>query len=176
MRSLSGKLWLLPCLALAVSACSAGADRALSPDDAGSGALLAIGGGDGGCQFEAVTSGVLPPINADHSSVFELRRTIPVMIRVTDCATKADRNDLTPQISLVAIGADGDVQVNEIESSSAADEGTQMRNAGTGKYMFNLSTKNSQFNAGEDLVPGRYQLTISDPSFADVVVQFTLRR
>jgi hypothetical protein len=66
--------------------------------------------------------------------------------------------------------------VNEVESSSAADEGTQMRSAGDGQYIFNLSTKRSQFAAGQDLTPGVYRLTISNTDFEDVVVLFTLRR
>jgi len=51
-----------------------------------------------------------------------------------------------------------------------------MRSAGDGQYIFNLSTKRSQFNAGQDLTPGVYQLTISSPgTFANVLVQFSIR-
>ncbi|HEV8149900.1 MAG TPA: hypothetical protein VGP61_06905, partial [Gemmatimonadales bacterium] len=61
----------------------------------------------------------------------------------------------------------------------AADDGTTMRSAGDGQYIFNLSTKRSQFNTGQDLRAGIYQLTISASSpseFADVVVQFSIRQ
>jgi hypothetical protein len=54
-----------------------------------------------------------------------------------------------------------------------------MRSAGDGQYIFNLSTKRSQFNTGQDLRAGIYQLTISASSpseFADVVVQFSIRQ
>lgn len=173
MRSLSRTLCFVPCLALSVTGCALDADRAVAPNAKNERVLLAMGGG--GCAYLAVTSGILPPINSDNSSVFKLGRTIPVMIRVTDCATQGALNSLAPQISLVSVDANGDVPVNELESSSAADEGTQMRNAGEGKYMFNLSTKNSQFNAGSDLVAGTYRLTISSQDFAPVVVQFVLR-
>ena len=124
----------------------------------------------------ALTSGVLPPINADNSSVFELTRTIPVKIRAVDCETGQALNTLAPQLSLVAVGSGGDASVNEVVSSSAADEGVQMRSAGDGQYIFNLSTKRSQFAAGQDLTPGLYRLTITSPNFESVVVDFMLRR
>lgn len=175
MRFLKRSSGLVPCIALAIAGCALGADATLAPNAASSpGGTLALGGGD--CPFPMVTSGVLSPINADNSSVFELTRTIPVKIRVTDCVTQQGVNNLAPQISLASIGPAGGAGVNELESSSAADQGTSMRNAGDGQYLFNLSTKNSQFDAGRDLLPGAYELTITSPDFADVVVQFTLRR
>ncbi len=69
-----------------------------------------------------------------------------------------------------------DADVNELVSSSAADLGVIMRNAGDGQYIFNLLTKRSQFAAGQDLTPGRYRLTISSPDFDAVVVEFSLRQ
>ena len=38
-----------------------------------------------------------------------------------------------------------------------------------GQYVFNLSTKRSQFNSGQDLTEGRYRLTITEPSFCSRV-------
>jgi hypothetical protein len=129
-----------------------------------------------GCSLPYLASGILEPINADNSSVFQLGRTIPVKIRITDCVTGAGVNTLAPNVSLALI-ADGGGPVNELISSSAADDGTTMRSAGDGQYIFNLSTKRSQFNAGDDLFAGLYQLTISSPGqFADVAVQFVVRR
>lgn len=129
----------------------------------------------GPCSILYLTGGILQPINTDNSSTFQLGRTIPVKIRVSDCVTGEAVNTLAPQISLVNAGTGG-TAVNEIISSSAADEGTTMRSAGDGQYIFNLSTKRSQFNAGEDLTAGVYELTISGGGqFADVVVQFALR-
>lgn len=160
---------LMPCLAVVVAACAT--DSPLVPR-AGSPAFTVIGGG---CPFPFVTSGILPPINADNSSSFQLGRTIPVKIGVTDCVTGAGVNTLAPTISLVLLGPGGSA-VNDVASSSAADSGTTMRSAGNGQYIFNLSTKLSQFNAGQDLTPGVYQLTIASPGdFADVVVQFSIR-
>ena len=158
---------LLAPIALA-AACSPESPTAPSPK----GPSLSVGGG--GCAYAYVTSGVLQPINADNSSVFNLGRTIPVKIRVTDCVTGAAANGLAPQLSLGYTGSGGGT-VNELVSSSAADEGTIMRSAGDGQYIYNLSTKNSQFNAGLDLVVGSYQLTISSPDFAEVMVTFVLR-
>jgi hypothetical protein len=59
-------------------------------------------------------------------------------------------------------------------SASEADEGDTMRYAG-GFYTYNLSTRESRFNEGRDLEPGRYELTISEAAIAPVVVEFDLR-
>ena len=131
--------------------------------------------GPGGCALPYLAGGILEPINADSSSSFQLGRTIPVKIRITDCVSGAGVNTLSPNISLELIDLGGGV-VNELISSSAADNGTTMRSAGDGQYIFNLSTKRSQFNAGQDLRAGLYQLTISSPAeFADVVAKFAIR-
>lgn len=161
---------LIPCAAIAV-ACSN--DPTNLDNRTATPAFTIIGGG--GCPLPVLTGGVLPPIKADNSSSFQLGRTVPVKIRATDCVNGAAVNTLTPNISLALLGPGGE-PVNEVISSSAADDGTTMRSAGDGQYIFNLSTKRSQFNAGEDLVSGVYQLTISSPGqFADVVVQFSIR-
>jgi hypothetical protein len=167
-RSPSSLALLVP-LAFA-AACTSDMSSVVAPATGRPG--LSVGGG--GCAFADVTSGVLPPINADNSSVFQLGRTIPVKIRVTDCLTGAAVDNLAPQVALGFIGAGGEA-VNELVSSSAADVGTAMRNAGDGQYIFNLSTKKSQFNLGQDLTVGSYQLTLSSLAFADVVVTFALR-
>lgn len=118
---------------------------------------------------------ILGPINADGSSNFKLGRTIPVKIRVIDChGTAVD--GLAPVVSLAKLGASSG-NVNEVASSSSADDGNTMRSTGDGNYQFNLSTKRSQFNAGQDLTAGRYRLTISETTFtADVVAEFDLRQ
>ena len=122
----------------------------------------------------SVASGILPPINADGSSNFQLGRTLPIRIRITDCKG-LPLDALAPQLALVRIGA-GAGAVNEVASSSAADSGTTMRSTGDGYYLFNLSTGRSQFNSGQDLSEGRYRLTISEPSLAaPVVAEFDLR-
>lgn len=157
------------CLAAVVAGCAA--DSPVFPGTHDTPAFTVIGGG---CLPQFVTTGILPPINADGSSSFQLGRTLPVKIRFTDCATGAGVNTLTPVIALALVGP-GDAPVNAIESSSAADVGTTMRSAGDGQYIFNLSTKLSQFNAGQDLIPGMYQLTISSPGALDVTVRFSIR-
>jgi len=124
-------------------------------------------------SLQYATNGIEQPINADGSSNFKLGRTVPVKIRVTDCHGNPVAT-LTPQVALAKVGP-GDGTVNELVSSSAADTGTTMRYAGDSQYIFNLSTKLSQFNAGQDLTAGRYRLTITAPSLAPVVVYFDLR-
>jgi hypothetical protein len=53
-----------------------------------------------------------------------------------------------------------------------------MRSTGDGNYMFNLSTKRSQFAAGSDLTAGTYLLTLASNSnaFSNVSVTFNLRK
>lgn len=168
MRSSLWRFRFLPCLLLLAPGCVS--DSTLEPQALPPSLLF----GGGGCLLPFVTSGILEPINADNSSNFQLGRTIPVKIRISDCVSGGGVNTLTPTISLALVDVGGG-PVNELVSSSAADDGTTMRSAGDGQYIFNLSTKRSQFNAGQDLRPGTYELTISSPEdFADVVVQFAI--
>ncbi|MBA2627297.1 MAG: hypothetical protein H0U85_04740 [Gemmatimonadales bacterium] len=159
---------LLPSLAIAAAACS---DTATSTGPASF--SFGVGG-----LCTAMTTGVQPPINADGSSNFQNTRTIPVKIRFTDCDGSGNPlNTLTPTLKLEQTGGASGM-VNELVSSSAADDGTTMRLAGDGQYIFNLSTKRSQFNAGQDLVSGRYLLTIyTDATFTTELyhVNFDLR-
>ncbi|MDP1858750.1 MAG: hypothetical protein Q8K82_08765 [Gemmatimonadaceae bacterium] len=174
MRSTLHFSKLLPCLALVAAGCSVDSSFAVAPQVAlvNDPSLVLVGPG---CTYPYVTGGILAPTNADNSSVFELGRTVPLKIRVTDCVTQAAVDGATPVVTLSSLGEDGTLSpVNEVISSSAADEGTTMRPAGNGQYIFNLSTKRSQFYAGRDLAPGRYEVRISE-QFEDVVVQFTLR-
>ncbi len=168
MRSSTRWLGLVPCVLFLASGCASDSTlepKAIPPS-------LVVGGG---CPLPFLTSGILEPIHGDNSSSFQLGRTIPVKIRITDCVTGGAVNTLAPNIALALVDLGGG-PVNDLVSSSAADDGTTMRNAGDGQYIFNLSTKRSQFNAGQDLRPGIYQLTISSPAdFADVVVQFAIR-
>ncbi len=117
------------------------------------------------------TTGILPPINADGSSNFKLGRVIPVKLRISDC-NGGQVAGLSPRVSLVRTGAGGG-EVNEVVSASAADEGDTMRYLG-GDYVYNLSTRLSRFNEGRDLEPGRYELKITGPAMAPVIVAFGL--
>ncbi len=169
MRSRSRLFRLLPCVLLLAGACIH--DSPVAPSAQSPSLLI----GPGGCSLPYLTGGILEPINPDSSSSFKLGRTIPVKIRITDCVSGEPVNTLAPDVSLALIDLGGG-PVNELISSSAADEGTTMRSAGSGQYIFNLSTKLSQFNLGQDLRAGVYQLTISAPGeFEDVVVQFAIR-
>ena len=175
MRSTLHFSKLLPCLALVAAGCTVDSSSAVAPRMAlVKDPSLVIGGAE--CPYPYVTGGILAPTNADNSSVFELGRTVPLKIRVTDCVTQAAVDDAAPEVTLSSLGDDGILNpINVVISSSAADQGTTMRPAGNGQYIFNLSTKRSQFSPNSDLTPGRYQVRILG-EFEDVVVQFTLRR
>lgn len=121
-------------------------------------------------------SAILQPINTDGSSSFKLGSTIPVKITVSDCGgTLVDT--LSPVVSLTRVSGTTS-SVNEVVSSSAADSGNTMRWSSEGsQYISNLSTRKSQFNAGNDLTEGAYELKITDGSFASTVVaSFKLRK
>ncbi|MFN2613381.1 MAG: fibro-slime domain-containing protein, partial [Actinomycetota bacterium] len=143
-----------------------------SDDDGGS--SLATAGTTSSVSFLYASSGILQPINADGSSRFKRGSTIPVKIRVTDC-NGTGVGSIAPHIALTQLGS-GSGDVNEVASSSSADSGTTMRYATDGQYIFNLSTKLSQFNAGQDLTAGRYRLRITAPQIAPIVVDFDIVR
>lgn len=171
MRSSLWRFRFLPCLLLLAPACAA--DTALEPPTIPPSLLI----GPPGCPTPYLTSGILEPIRADGSSAFQLGRTVPVKVRIFDCVTGEGVNTLAPQIGLALVDLDNGGELVDLVSSSAADDGTTMRSAGDGQYIFNLSTKRSQFAAGGgDLRSGLYELTISSPGdFEDVVVRFTIR-
>jgi Thrombospondin type 3 repeat len=128
-------------------------------------------------QHLYVTSGILQPINlTGQRSSFKIGSTIPVKLRVTDCLG-TPVGTLSPQVHLTKVDS-GPVAVNELVSTSAADTGTTMRFTGApdSQYIFNLSTKRSQFNAGQDLTAGTYHLWITDPSFGQVDAYFDAKK
>lgn len=128
--------------------------------------------------------GFLAPINAGGDrSTFRLGSTIPVKIRVLDCAGLAVQ-DVTPDLDLTRVDSTPDGPVNEVVSSSNADAGDDLRWTGD-HYQYNLSTKRSQFCPSSscsngDLTAGTYRLTVSDEAandaFAPVSVLIDLRR
>ena len=87
------------------------------------------------------TSGLLQPINAGGRTSFKLGSTIPVKLRVTDCSgAPVDGLDLHVHLAMVGGGTP--------VASSAADTATYALLDGTGgQYLFDLSTKRSQFPA-----------------------------
>jgi hypothetical protein len=122
---------------------------------------IVVSDGDGGAS-DAVTrqvnhvfatSGLLQPINAGGRTTFKLGSTIPVKLRVTDC-TGAPVDGLDLRVHLAKGGSDAQL------ASSNGDTG--MRYTGD-QYLFNLSTKRSQFGGGQDLTAGTYHLWVGGP-------------
>jgi hypothetical protein len=128
-------------------------------------------GGAGSSSFSAfysTGSGILQPINMTGTrSGFKLGSTIPVKIQITDCNGNAVTN-LSPQVTLKKMDATADVAVNETVISTVPDQGTTMRHAGDGQYIFNLATKS--------LSQGSWRVTITDASIAPVSALFDLRK
>ena len=86
------------------------------------------------------TSGFLPPINADGTSVFKYKSTIPVKISFTNCDGSIPEN-LAPTIRLTMLsGATPGLEINEPLSNSEADTTGVMRFS-TNQYIYNLATK-----------------------------------
>jgi hypothetical protein len=131
----------------------------VTDDDGGSGS------NSGSFTTPNTPSGILPPINADGTSNFKLGGTIPVKITVKDCNGNIV-STLRPTVSLTKTGPSSG-EVNEPVSPSAADSGNTMRwDPTASQYVFNLSTKRSQLNGGQDLTAGSYLLQVADPSFS----------
>jgi len=130
-------------------------------------------------------AGFQQPLNNDGSSVFKIGSTVPVKLAVTDC-NGAPVGTLAPDVDLIKVDSTPAQSVNEVVSSSAADSGDDMRYDATGtppKYIYNLSTKRSQFCtasnpacAGPDLTAGTYELKVTDPTFSPITVRFDLRK
>ena len=79
--------------------------------------------------------------------------TIPVKVRATDC-TGAPVAGLDLHVHLSMGGSDA--------QAAASNGDTGMRYT-DGQYIFNLSTKRSQFAGGQDLTAGTYHLWVTGP-------------
>jgi hypothetical protein len=105
----------------------------------------------GSCPPTYTWSGILQPINADGSSVFKLKSTVPVKFQLTGASagiTNAVATLTLAKISATATGTD-----IEAVSTAAATTGNTFRyDATSGQYIFNLATK--------DLSTGTWRLTI----------------
>ena len=143
----------------------------VSIDDGDGGAAAA--GGAANVSLLYAMGGIQQPIDAAGTSSFKLGSTIPTKIQVKDC-TGAGVLGLSLEVRLSKL-LPTTSPVNEVVSSSAADSGNLMRSQDGGQYMFNLSTKRSQFNAGNDLTAGRYRLQIIGASVPTTTVEFNLR-
>lgn len=135
----------------------------VTDDDGGSGTDTA----DVMVQFN--TSGFLQPINADGSSVFKYKSTIPVKIRFTDCDGSTPSN-LAPTIKVTVLtGASSGLEINEPISTSAADTTGIMRFS-TNQYIYNLATKPLPDSSAT------YLITVTIPLNGQTfTVQFSLR-
>jgi hypothetical protein len=141
---------------------------------------------DGGSDAETLDSffkayntpsAILQPINSGGTrSGFKIGSTVPVKITVTGC-DGGPVNSLTPSVNLYKADSTADVAVNEANVSEVATNGQQMRWDATGsQYIYNLSTKLSQFT-GAQLTGGTWTVTVNDPTFANPVkASFDLRR
>ena len=121
-------------------------------------------------------SGILQPINADGSSVFKLGSTIPVKIRFTDCEN-VSVNSLAPTVALRKLDNSTNTDVTEAPPAASADAGNVMRWSTDGEqYIFNLSTKRSQFAGGGDLTNGTYELKIYVGTQLYETVRFDIKK
>jgi beta propeller repeat protein len=86
-----------------------------------------------------VMEGFLPPINMDGSSIFKLKSTIPVKLRLKDAAGNAITNAsvklYVAKISNAVVGS-----YEEAVATNSPDAGNTFRYDG-GQYIFNLGTK-----------------------------------
>jgi hypothetical protein len=115
-----------------------------------------------------ISSGILQPINlgAQRSS-FKIGSTIPVKVKITDC-NGAIVSGLVITVHLQKADSSPEA-VNEAVVASNPDPGTTMRFS-TDQYIFNLSTKLSQFNGGADLTNGTYRIWLTtSPSVTPLI-------
>ncbi len=121
-------------------------------------------------------TGFLDPVKMDGTSTFQLGRKIPVKIQVTDCQGTPVAT-LHPDVDLTKLSNSVNGTATEIGINLAADQGDDMRfDPTSGRYVFTLATRNSQFCTapsamcnGTDLTPGTYELKVTDPTFDPVV-------
>jgi hypothetical protein len=118
-------------------------------------------------------------------SVFKAGSTVPIKITVTGCDGLAD-SSLTPTVQLAKIDSVPASSVNEAQVVEAPTNGKLMRWSET-QYIYNLSTKRSQFcnppsvitgctTSGGDLTAGSYKVWVTDASFyAPSIAYFDLK-
>jgi hypothetical protein len=96
----------------------------------------------GSVQRNYRVSAILPPFNADGSSVFKAGSTVPVKVQVTDCLG-LQVGGLAPTIRVIQVSAaTPGTPINEVpESTSAADTTGFLRWDGVSQYIYNMATK-----------------------------------
>jgi hypothetical protein len=96
-------------------------------------------------------SGVLPPINADGSSVFKAGAVVSVQFQLTGAS--AGRTDLVARLSYSKVSNNVSGPINEADAPGQATSGNVFQyDSTTGQYYFNWSTKG--------LTAGTYELLI----------------
>jgi hypothetical protein len=121
-------------------------------------------------------SGILQPINLTGTrSSFKIGSTIPVKLHLSDCNGLSVTNAvLTVHLERLDTSA---LPVSELVSSSAADDGTLMRYDASGQlYIFNMSTKRSQFAGDQDLTSGSYRVWITGSTVGTVEAFFDAKK
>ena len=125
-----------------------------------------------GVVVEYTSSGFLPPVNPDGTSVFKYSSTVPVKIRLQDCDGSYPAN-LAPTIKLTLIsGAAPGLPVNEPIMTGSADTSGVMRWSGApdNQYIYNLGTKALADSTG------RYEITVTVPATGQTAkVKFGLK-
>lgn len=141
---------------------------------AGSGTLVdgdRAGDGQASVTYTAAPTGVvtvdgpLTPFQVDGSARFKSGTVLEVRVK--------PRRDgqlitgLSPKVQIVRTGAPSGPQTASVPfNAQGPTSGTAMRYSEKfGQYQFYAATKKSQFNAGEDLVTGRYRVDVTDPVF-----------
>jgi hypothetical protein len=103
------------------------------------------------CPVTYSWSGVLPPVNADGTSVFKAGSTIPVKFALT--AASAGITTLQAKFSATQVSSSVSGLVNKTGSTSKPTSGNLFRyDPTTGQYVYNWGTKG--------LSSGTYQLQI----------------
>lgn len=136
-----------------------------------------VGTASGSFTAYNTPSAILQPINAAGTrSVFKLGSTIPVKITITGCDDGQAVSTLTPTVSLVRVDTTVENVVTETAVTATPTNGTAMRWSDT-QYIYNLSTKASQFPNLTALTQGTYKVTVDDGSFAaPVTATFDLKK
>lgn len=118
-------------------------------------------------------SSILQPVNdtrlGQAESQFKLGSTIPIKITVASCG-EVPVSTLAPTVSVSKAATSLTITSVETVSTATPTTGTAMRYDASGaQYIYNLSTKN--------LTEGRFQITITDPTFASpVTATVTLKK
>jgi hypothetical protein len=111
-------------------------------------------------------SGVLPPINADGSSIFRLGRTVPVKFQLTGASAGITNAVATLTVAQVSGTVTGTVV--EAASTSAATPGNTFRyDSSSGQYIFNMATNS--------LSTGTWRLAIDLQDGVSRTVSISLR-